>query len=74
MDEIYRGLIYYEIGKFISENMSIDFSNLAEKRAIEALSEIQKIIKDDKLDEVLAIAYIDEVLIKYGIEASGCYE
>ena len=75
MEEIYRELLYREIGKYAVRDMGeINFDELVEKRAIKALREIQDVLLDDNIDETEKTPHIETVFIKYGFEGSGAYE
>ncbi len=75
MEETYRELLYREIGKYAVEAMGdIDFDALVNKAAIRALKEIQDVILDDNIPEEVKAPYIEEVLLKYGLEVSDHYD
>ena len=75
MEEIYKELLYREIGKYAVRAMEkINFDELVNKAAIRALKEIQDIILDDEIDEDVKAPYIEEILLKYGLEVSDHYD
>ncbi len=74
MEETYRELLYRELGKATVELMGkINFDELVNKAAIRALKEIQDVILDDDIPEEVKAPYIEEVLLKYGLEVSDLY-
>ncbi len=75
MEEIYRELLYREIGKYAVRALEeLNFDELVDKRAIKALKEIQDVLLDDNIDETKKTPYIETVFIKYGFEGSGNYD
>lgn len=75
MEEIYKELLYRELGKATVELMEkINFDELVNKAAIRALKEIQDVITDDDIPEEVKAPYVEEVLLKYGLEVSEHYD
>ena len=75
MEETYKELLYRELGKVAVELMGdIDFDVLVNKAAIRALKEIQDVITNDDIPEEVKAPYIEEVLLKYGLEVSDHYD
>ncbi len=52
----------------------MDFDALVNKAAIRALKEIQDVILDDNIPEEVKAPYIEEVLLKYGLEVTDYYD
>ena len=75
MIDIYRDLLYQEIGKYVVRAIeNVNFDILVEKAAIRALKDIQDVLRDESIPEEAKAAHIESAFIKNGIEGSGLYE
>lgn len=75
MEEIYKDLLCRELERCIYEVLAnINFDELVDRAAIKALKDIQDVMQDDSIPEEIKAPYIEEALIRNGIEGSGDYE
>ena len=75
MQEIYKELLYREIGRIAVELIrDINFDELVNKASIRALKRIEDIITDDNIPQEVKAPYIEEIMLKYGLQVSDNYD
>ena len=75
--ELSKELLYPEIGKMVFkhiESTSIDYSAIAEKKSMQALDEIKKIIHNEALNDFERVDAIVEVFVRFNIDIGGCHD
>lgn len=60
--------------KFKIEDFEIDASQIADTTAIQMLSEIQKVIKDENYSDFEAVEEIVCIFKKYNIDTGSCHD
>ena len=60
--------------KFKIEDFEIDASQIADTTAIQMLSEIQKVIKDENYSDFEAVEEIVCIFNKYNIDTGSCHD
>ena len=60
--------------KFKIEDFEVDASQIADTTAIQMLSEIQKVIKDENYSDFEAVEEIVCIFKKYNIDTGSCHD
>ena len=71
MEETYRRLLCYEIGKYVLSAMGeCNLDRKIESDAVCALKKIQDIMLNDKTEDGYKVLQIEDVLLDYNLEIS----
>jgi len=75
--DIIDELLCQDIGRSLIEYfkiIEIDYDKIVQTKALNALEEIKRIIRNNMLDDFMKIDEIVNVFIKYNIDTGGCHD